>query len=107
MSGREVHNSLSRTAASAAERASAAAAAVLTAPEGWQNILFSTLGNKLVQVTYMGPLYASYARNGLDDLKLKANQSFLRPHHKASGGATSVLCQSHAHVRLKHCTEQN
>ena len=40
-------------------RASAAAAAVLTAPEGWQNILFSTLGKKWVQVTYMDPLYAS------------------------------------------------
>ena len=29
-----------------------AAAAVLTAPEAWQNILFSTLGKKWVQVTY-------------------------------------------------------
>ena len=33
-----------------------AAAAVLTAPEGWQDILFSTLGKKWVQVTYMDPL---------------------------------------------------
>ena len=32
---------------------------LLIAPEGWKYILFSTLGKKWVQVTYMDPLYAN------------------------------------------------
>ena len=55
-----------------------APADLLTAPEGWKKYIFSNLGKKWAQTTYIDPLYASDMQAGLGRLKLKAKQSFVQ-----------------------------
>ena len=54
-----------------------APADLLTAPEGWKIYIFSTLGKKWAQTTYIDPLYAPDMQAELGRLKLKAKQSFV------------------------------